>query len=205
VKGVDQLIVGMSRDVKGQPDDKTGYLKGFDPKTGKELWRCHGMNSHVYTSALYADGVAVGMSGYQGQALAVKLGGEGDITQDRLWKHPNNPQRVGSGVIVGEHVYMVDESGPPRCFELKSGEEVWKAKRPAGTGAWGSMVHAEGRLYVLTRNGETWVFAAKPKYELLAKNSLGGGEHTNSSLAISDGEVFIRTFEHLWCIAAKKE
>ena len=66
------------------------------------------------------------------------------------------------------------------------------------------MVHADGRLYVLMRNGDTLVFAANPKYELLADNSLGDGEQTNSSLAISNGDIFIRTFKHLWCIGEKK-
>jgi outer membrane protein assembly factor BamB len=205
VKDKDHLLVGYSRDVKQAADDKTGFLRGFDPRSGKELWRCQGLNSYVYTSALYGNGVAVAMSGFGGSAIAVKLGGSDDITKDRLWKHPSNPQRVGSGMIVGDYVYMVDESGPPRCFDLKTGEEQWKAKRPTGAVTWGSMVHAEGRLYVLMRNGETLVFAAKPKYELLAKNSLGAGEETNSSLAISNGDVFLRTFKHLWCIGEKKE
>ena len=66
------------------------------------------------------------------------------------------------------------------------------------------MVHADGRLYLLMRNGDTLVLAANPKFELLATNSLGAGENTNSSVAISDGEVFIRTFKHLWCIEEKK-
>ena len=66
------------------------------------------------------------------------------------------------------------------------------------------MVHADGRLYVLMRNGDTLVLAASPKYELLATNRLGAGEQTNSSLAVSNGEIFIRTFKHLWCIAEKK-
>src|SRR5262249_33726690 len=129
VKDEDQLLVAQSTDKKQAADDKTGFLKGFDPKKGKELWKCQGLNSFQYASPLVSDGVAVAMSGYGGSAIAVKLGGSGDVTQDRLWKHASNPQRVGSGVIVGEHVYMVDETGPPRCFELKSGEEVWKAKR----------------------------------------------------------------------------
>jgi outer membrane protein assembly factor BamB len=204
VGGKDQLILGMSRDVKNAPDAKTGYLKGFDPKTGKELWRCHGMDSYVYASPLYADGVAVGMSGYGGAALAVKLGGTGDITKDRLWLHPKNIQRVGSGVIAGDHVYIVDENGTPRCYELMTGKEEWKvAKRPGGT-TWGSMIHAAGRLYILMRDGETLVFNAGPRYELLAANRLGTGEQTNSSLAVADGEVFIRTFRHLWCIRVAK-
>jgi outer membrane protein assembly factor BamB len=203
VDGQNQLILGQSRDVKDAPE-KAGYLKGFDPKTGKELWACQGLNSYVYTSPLYSNGVAVNMSGYGGSALAVKLGGTGNITRDRLWLHPKPAtQRVGSGVLVGDHVYMIDEDGVPHCNELTTGKDLWKDEARVKGMTWGSMVHADGRLYLLMRNADTLVLAANPKFEILATNSLGGGEQTNSSLAISNGEVFIRTFKHLWCIAAK--
>ena len=65
------------------------------------------------------------------------------------------------------------------------------------------MVYADGRLYLLMRSGETLVFAAKPTYELLAVNKLSG-ELTNSSPAISNGQIFLRTFKNLWCIEGKK-
>jgi hypothetical protein len=52
------------------------------------------------------------------------------------------------------------------------------------------------------RNGETLVFDASPTYNLVAVNKLG--EQTNSSLAISNGQIFIRTFNSLWCIEEKK-
>jgi outer membrane protein assembly factor BamB len=176
------------------------FVKSYDPATGEELWFCEGLSKYAYTSPLFANGVAVGMSGYGGAALGVKLGGNGDITGNRLWHHPNNIQRVGSGMIVGDHVYIVEENGVPHCYNLQTGEEVWQVdKRPSGGTTWGSMVHAEGRLYVLMRNGKTQVFAANPQYELLATNDLGPAE-TNSTLAISSGDIFIRTFKHLWCI-----
>jgi outer membrane protein assembly factor BamB len=204
VNGQDQLLLGQSRDVKGEPEDRNGYLRGFDPKTGKELWKCQGLSSFVYTSALYGNGVAVGMSGFGGSALAVKLGGSGDITKDRLWRHPRNHQRVGSGMIVGEHVYVVDENGVPHCYDLKTGEDRWKDVKRVGSGlTWGSMVHADGRLYVLMRGGDTVVLAANPRFELLAVNKLGPGEDTNSSLVVSGGDIFIRTFKHLWCIGGR--
>ena len=123
VNGQDQLILGYSKDVKGQPDNRTGFLYGFDPNTGKEIWKCQGLNSYCYASPLYGDGIAVGMAGFGGSALAVKLGGSGDITSDRLWLHPKNIQRVGSGVVVIGHVFIVDENGVPRCYDLQSGEE----------------------------------------------------------------------------------
>lgn len=181
------------------------HLKGFDPQSGNELWVCEGLTKYAYTSPLAAGGYAVAMSGYGGAAFAVKLGGSGNITADRLWHHPENTQRVGSGMIIDDHVYIVEENGIPKCFDLRSGEQVWKFdKRPSGSSTWGSMVHAEGRLYVLMRDGSTVVFAAKPEYELLASNSLRG-ESTNSSLAISRGQIFIRTFKNLYCIEAPKE
>jgi outer membrane protein assembly factor BamB len=205
VAGQDQLFVGHSRDVKGAPESQTGHLKGFDPRTGKELWACQGLNSFVYTSPLFGSGVAVAMSGYGGSAFAVKLGGSGDITKDRLWLHPRATQRVGSGVIVGEHVYMVDENAVPHCYQLKTGDDLWKdAPRLKGGSTWGSMVHADGRLYLLMRDGQTVVLAANPKFAVESVNSIGPGEQTNSSLVISNGEVFIRSYKHLWCIGATR-
>ncbi len=191
VEGQDQLLLPVPK-----------KFKGLDPKTGKELWSCDGLTDLVYTSALYGDGVAVAMSGYNGAALAVRLGGKGDITKDRLWHHPRNTQRVGSGVIIEDHAYILEENGVPHCYELTTGKEVWQVtKRPGGSGSWSSMVHADGRLYVLTHNGDTHVFAASAKYELLATNKLS--EHTNASIAVSDGQLFIRTDKHLWCIGKK--
>jgi outer membrane protein assembly factor BamB len=205
VDGKDQLLLATGPEAKSQVEPKTNHLKGYDPMTGKELWSCLGLNSYVYPSPLFGNGVAVQMCGFNGSAIAVKLGGTGDITKDRLWRHPRADQRVGSGMIIGDHVYMVDQGAVPHCYELTTGKDLWEGvKRPSDSKTWGSMVHADGRLYVLMYNGDTIVLKATPKYELLAVNSLGKGEQTNSSVAISNGEIFIRTFNSLWCIAERK-
>jgi len=60
-------------------------------------------------------------------------------------------------------------------------------------------VMAEGRAYVTNQAGTTVVFRPNPeKFEGLAENKLG--EHCNATPALSNGQVFIRTFEHLYCI-----
>lgn len=193
VGGKDQIIMSWPEAVKGH-----------DPATGKELWACRGLTKLVYTSPLVTPEVVVAMSGYGGSALAVKTGGSGDVTDThRLWHHPKNPQRIGSGVIVGEHLYMANAGpGTVQCFDLKTGKEVW-GKETIGTAHWGSPVLADGNLYATDQTGDTYVFAAKPKFELIARNRLG--EHTDASLAISDGDIFVRTHQHLWCIAAGKK
>jgi outer membrane protein assembly factor BamB len=187
----DELILGV-------PDK----LKAFDPRTGKELWSCAGLGPLVYTSPVQADGIVVAMSGYHGPAMAVRAGGRGDVTAThRLWRQTDGiPQRIGSPVIVGEHVYMVNEPGTAQCFELKTGKELWGKER-VGDNPWGSLVAADGKLYVTDHSGTTIVLAADPKFKVIAKNPLN--EPVRASAAVSNGEIFIRTYKHLWCIGSK--
>ncbi len=180
-----------------------GVVKAYAPKTGELLWTCQGLAKDesadrlVYTSPLVSAEAVVAMAGYGGPALAVRPGGKGDVTQThRLWRQPRADQRIGSGVLVGEHVYMVTEPGRAECIELKTGKTAWTER--VGAGAWGSLVHAGDRLYVTNVEGETLVLAAKPKFEVLSRNPLK--ETTKASIAVSDGTIFIRTYEHLWCI-----
>jgi hypothetical protein len=176
-------------------------VKAYNPKMGVLLWTCRGLGKLVYTSPLATPEVVVAMSGYGGPYLAVKTGGKGDVTEThRLWHVERAPQRVGSGVIVGEHIYILNDTGIVQCIELKTGQTLWSER--VGAGTWGSMVHADGKLYVTSRQGETIVLAAKPTFEVLSRNPLN--ERSNSSPAFSNGEIFIRTYQHLWCISNKK-
>jgi outer membrane protein assembly factor BamB len=184
-----------------------GVVRAYDPKDGKLLWSCMGLAKDsggdrlVYTSPLVAPGVVVAMAGFMGPYLAVKPGGKGDVTEThRLWRETKAPQRVGSGVIVGEHVYIVNEPGTAQCIELRTGKTLWTER--TGAKSWGSMVAADGKLYLLNQEGETVVLEASPTFKILSRNPLK--EHTNSSIAVSDGELFLRTDRHLWCIGAAK-
>lgn len=179
----------------------------FDPKTGRELWTCGGLNPLVYTSPLFAEGVVVAMGGFNGSAVGVKPGGQGDVTEThRLWQHPKTKQRIGSGVIHEGHIYILNDPGVAECFELRTGKLVWEERLP-GTGAksssWSSMVLAEGKLYAINQGGDTFVLRASPRFELMNTNPLG--ETTMASQATSDGEIFIRTYKNLWCISPARQ
>jgi outer membrane protein assembly factor BamB len=176
-------------------------VKAYDPKTGDVLWTCKGLTDLVYTSPLVTPDVVVAMSGFGGSAIAVPPGGKGDVTDKRLWRHEKAQQRIGSGVIIGEHVYMLNEPGEMMCLEWKTGKILWQ-ERMSGQ-VWSSLLHSGERLYVTDSNGQTWVLAAKPKLEVLAKNALNK-EMTRGSIVPSEGEFFIRTHDHLWCIGKKQ-
>lgn len=185
-EGRDELIVSW-------PEEVCAY----EPLTGKLIWSCKGLGKLVYTSPLVTEDTVVAMSGFGGPTLAVRRGGAGDVTSShRLWRTEKAPQRIGSGVVVDDHIYHVNENGVAVCLELKSGKEVWN-ERATGT-TWSSVIHADGRLYVTNQQGETVVLAAKPVFEVLGRNSLN--ERTQASIAASNGELFIRTYNNLWCI-----
>ena len=83
-------------------------------------------------------------------------------------------------------------------MDPQTGKILWQDRGPGGS-YWGSIVLAAGRGYVIGKNGITVVFKPNPKaFELVASNALG--ETSNSTPAISNGEIFIRTFKNLYCI-----
>ncbi len=177
------------------------HVQAYDLSTGEILWRCDGLGDLVYTSVLLGDGVAVAMGGYHGPAIGFRLGGTGNVTEsNRLWLNDKrNPQRIGSGVVVGPHIFMANEPGIMECIEVESGEQLWRSRLPGGR-LWGSLIKVGDRFYVTNQRGDTIVMAVNPaKLEILATNSLG--EPSNATPAVSDGELFLRTFEALYCIA----
>jgi outer membrane protein assembly factor BamB len=169
-------------------------LAAYDPLTGKELWSCAGLSPLCYASPLYGDRIVVAFSGFGGTVLAVRAG-------ERAWSHPRSPQRIGSGVIHNGHIYIHNAPGTALCLDLKTGGTNWLEKLPGGAN-WSSVMLADGKCYTITQNGDCCVFKASPNFELVAVNRLG--EPSNSSIAPSRGDLFIRTHKALWCIGTGK-
>ena len=186
VKGREELVMSWP-----------GALKSYNPRTGDLLWSCKGLTSLVYTSPLVTPEVIASFSGYGGSCMAVRTGGSGDITEThRLWRVERGPQRIGSGVVIGDYIYMANEPGTAQCIELRTGKTLWNER--LGGSSWGNLVHADGKLYVTNLQGETFVIGAKPVFELISRNPIP--ERTLASIAVSNREIFLRTYQHLWCI-----
>jgi outer membrane protein assembly factor BamB len=175
----------------------------LDPASGEAIWSCDGLGDLSYTSPLVGNGLVVAMSGYHGPSMAIRTSGaSGDVTEThRLWRldqESDNPQRVGSGVLIGDHIYIYNEPGIMWCIEAASGKRLWE-ERLGGT-SWCSVAHVDGHLFVNNEAGDTLVIAPDPnECRVLHKNSLG--ELMRGSLAFSEGQIFARTYEHLYCIA----
>lgn len=178
-------------------------LYALEPKSGEEVWSCGGLsNKLVYTSPLVAGDIVVAMCGYGGPAMAVRGGGTGDVTEThRLWVHPRNSQRVGSGVVIDGLVYILNENGSAWCLDPQTGEKKWDQPR-ASSVSWSSMTHAAGRIYVNNTAGTTFVIEPNSsEFKQLAENKID--ETTRATPAYANGQIFIRTYKHLYCIEAK--
>ena len=152
--GRDELIVSFPEQVRA-----------FDPKTGKELWVCDGLNPLIYSSPIYGDGVVVAMGGFLGTLVAVKPGGTGNVTAThRLWKRERNKNQLGTGVIHAGHFYVLDTPGIAECIEPKPGKLVWE-KRVSGVGpkneSWSSMILSGDKILFSISPASTIVFASQ--------------------------------------------
>ena len=178
-------------------------VTGHDPETGEELWRANGLNPdnepyyRIVASPVIKDDI-IYVPSRVSPLLAIKAGGRGDITAShRVWSTKHGPD-VPTPVTDGKYLYIVNDKGVMWCLDAQTGEEIWGQQRVAPGTYSSSAVLADGKIYVTNEDAVTTVVKAGPQFEILAENSLD--DYCLSSPAISEGQIFIRTGEYLYCI-----
>ncbi|MFN0107221.1 MAG: PQQ-binding-like beta-propeller repeat protein [Blastocatellia bacterium] len=181
-------------------------ITGHELATGKELWRAYGLNpqniqfNRIVNSPVIGNGMV--FAGSRGNPyIAVRTGGSGDVSKTHLaWTTPNGPD-VATPVFDGKYIYLIRENGALYCHDAKSGEVIYGPERLKPGTYSASPVLADGKIYVTNEDGITTVFKAGPKFEMLAENQLEG--YCLSTVAISNGQIFVRTDKHLYCIGQR--
>ena len=138
--------------------------------------------------------------------MAIRPGGKGNVTHSHVaWHQARLPSKeasyVPSPVFHDKYFFVVSDQGFLSCFEAKTGKRLWMHK--LGRRHRSSLLCAGGLLYVTSTEGDTYVVRAGPKFELLAENPLG--EECYASPAAAQGNLFIRTAQHLWCLGVAEE
>jgi outer membrane protein assembly factor BamB len=181
-------------------------VTGHDLATGKELWRGNGFNVNkdpnyrIIASPVAHDGMVYVPTRVR-PLQVFRAGGRGDITQShRVWSFQNGPD-VPTPVTDGKYFYTVNDRGIVWCLDAKTGQEVWGSRRIKPATYSASPVLADGKIYVTNEDGLTTVLKAGPTFEVLAENNLN--DYCLSSPAISDGQIFIRTTQFLYCIGKR--
>lgn len=179
-----------------------GKVLGFDPATGRQLWSCAtDIGWYMVPSLVHGDGVVYAIGGRTGGALAVRAGGSGDVTAShRLWKLSKG-SNVSSPILHEGHLYFLHENlGILNCVEAATGRPVYEERLERAAQFYGSPVLAAGRLYAVDRRGTVFVAAARPRFELLARNECSDRSSFDASPAFDDDRLLIRSDRHLYCL-----
>lgn len=170
---------------------------GYDPRTGKELWRVRYEAWSASAMPVMTGGLAFLNSGFGGKTelLAVKLNGQGDITDTHIaWRTEKAVSKTPSPIVVDDLFYMISDNGMISCLEPQTGQEVWTQRIPGDYAA--SPIYADGRIYFSSRQGKTTVIKAGRAFEPLATNVLATG--MMASPAVDGKALFLRTKTHLY-------
>ena len=188
-------------------------VTGYDPSTGHELWRVDGLNPQnrgdyrIVASPTIIGNLIISPS-RNNPLSAIRAGGRGLVNTSHIaWQFDRGPD-VPTPVSDGTRLYVVNESGVAYCLDVKTGAIVYGPERLPNDFYSASPVLADGKIYVTGEaTGITTVYRAGPKFEILASNSLQDecSPYCLSSVAVSEGQLFIRSSANLWAIGQRKK
>ena len=186
------------------------YARGYDPATGKELWRLSKKSEVTIPTPVPAGDVIFVVSGNRPiqPILAIKPGASGDISLKEgqtknefvAWGTMRGGPYMPTPIVYGPHLYVCSNAGVVTCYESATGKQVYR-ERIGGTSYTASPVAADGRLYFVSEQGDVRVVKAGAKFELLAVNEMG--DVCMSNPAISRGAIFVRTQHALFALGSK--
>jgi outer membrane protein assembly factor BamB len=184
--------------------NQKSQIFGFDPDTGKKLWTCEGIQDYVVPVVIQNEGILYCLGGRSNRSIAVRPGGRGDVTKThKLWE-VNIGANVTSPVYFNGHLYWASDRGIAFCLNAKNGEVVYKNRLPTKGRLYASIVLADEKLYITTRDNGVVVLKAGPEYDELARNEITTDEDLfNASPAVSEGSIFLRTHGYLYRITNK--
>ena len=180
-------------------------VRGYDPKTGKELWFCEGFNGRGSPVPAYAHDLLYVVNGKPGDLYTVKPGGKGNVTESRMEWHAERRggRDLPSPAVVGDFVLVVCMPGIASCYDAHSGEVYYHERLPVEGEFAASPLVANGLVYFTNvYGGETVVIKPGKTLEVVAQNSVGADrdEIFRSTLAPVDGRLYLRSQSALHCI-----
>jgi outer membrane protein assembly factor BamB len=187
-------------------------ISGHDPATGAEYWRADVLNpQRARNYRIIASPTVVGdlviAPTRNNPMVAIRAGGKGDVAASHVaWTFAQGPD-VPTPVSDGKLLYIVRDSGVAFALDVKTGETVYGPERLPSGNYSASPILADGKIYVTTEEeGLTTVYRAGPKFEILSSNKLADdcSPYCLSTIAVSDGQLFVRTASFLWAIGDRR-
>jgi outer membrane protein assembly factor BamB len=191
----------------------SNYIRGYDPRTGRELWRLGRSSKITAPTPVFAEDLFVVASGRAPERpiFVVRAGSRGDLTLPEgetksasvVWSKTGRGSYMPSPLVYRGVVYVLSNNGVLDAYDLRTGEELYRQRLPlVGSGFSASPVAADGKLYLSNEDGEMLVVAAGRTFQHLATNSMG--ELLMATPALSGGVMYVRSNATLFAVGRKR-
>ena len=192
---VTPILVGEPSQIVTAGGDR---VQGFNSRTGQRVWSIYSQGEGVTPSPVIGDGLIFTSSGFEAPTIrAIRMGGEGEITESHIaWEQNKGVPVLASPLYVRPYLYTITRDNILHCIQASTGDVVWTRRLTGAHSA--SPVFADGRIYILSEDGVTLVLAPGPKYVEVARNVID--ETCLASMAVSQGQFYIRSADHLYSI-----
>jgi outer membrane protein assembly factor BamB len=193
----------------------TKRVRAYD-LDGHLLWELGGMSSIDIPTPFATPGILYVSSGFimdkVRPVFAIRPGAAGDLTLKAgetnnefiAWYQPTAGPYNPSPLLYGDYFYVLFDSGFLSCYDARTGRQVYDKQRirEGTTSFTASPWAANGKIFALSEDGDTFVFQAGPEYKLLHRNSLD--EMCLATPALAGGRLLIRTLTKLYCFGETK-
>ena len=191
----------------------SNFIRGYDPRTGKELWRLGKSSKITAPTPIFSDDLLVVASGRgpERPIFVVKAGARGDLTLPEgktsseaiQWSKTGRGSYMPTPLIYNGILYVLANNGTFDAYNLKTGDEIYRVRLPlVGSGFSASPVAADGKIYLPNEDGEILVVSAGEKFTHVATNSMG--ELLMATPAISEGVMYVRSAGSVFAIGRKQ-
>jgi outer membrane protein assembly factor BamB len=190
----------------------SNYIRGYDPKTGKELWKLGGSSKITAPTPIFANGLFIVASGRAPERpiFAVRAAASGDITlgKDQTssgavpWSKTGRGSYMPTPIVYQGILYVLANNGVFDAYDVSTGEEIYRQRlQHLGSGFSASPVAADGKLYISNEDGDILVVRAGREFEHIGTNSMG--ELLMATPALSEGVMYVRGVNSLFAVGKR--
>jgi outer membrane protein assembly factor BamB len=185
------------------------YYRGYDPLSGKELWRLRDdtqvkVPSPVIHNDLFflSGGNPRGRDFYAVRANArgdISLTAEQESSPSVVWRKTRGSSYTPTPLVYNGLLYVLNDNGVLTAYDAVIGTQLYASRVGTTNSTFSaSPVAGRGHIYAASEDGEVYTIKAGPQYELVAVNEMG--EALMATPAISDGMLLIRGQRHIFAV-----
>ena len=184
------------------------YITAHEPQSGRELWK-FGFNTSKHKkwrtipTLVRGQGLVYAAIGRGKQIIAIKTNEDGTLSDKHVaWTFEGPSPDVSTPLYYKENLYVLDglRSHTVTCLDAKTGRQKWQGKLSGKGPWWASMTASDDKIYCISDTANVVVFAAGDKeFKVISQIELNE-KHSQASIAIADGHLFIRTAKNLYCV-----